>query len=115
MIYYRFQKSDILTCLLTPAPAEARKRLPSQANPDLANSIRQQVSLCLCQHKGEWPCYFFTQLTTFTLPKGIVLYIEYIFINYFVDISQFSSSVSQKLLEEIIDIDVQKGKLLLII
>lgn len=38
-----------------------------------------------------------------------MLYVQYIFINYFVDISQFSSSVSQKLLEEIIDIDVQKG------
>lgn len=60
----------MLTYLLTPAPVEARKRLPSHTNPELAANIRQQVSHSLCQHQGDWACYFVTQLTTFILPKG---------------------------------------------
>ena len=70
MYFLRFQQSDVLSLLLTPAPAEARKRLPSQSNPHLATSLREAAALCLKQHKGDWPCYFFTQLTTFILPAG---------------------------------------------
>ena len=66
----RFQCSEMLSLLLTPAPPEARKRLPSHTNMDLAASVREEASLSLQQHKGDWPCYFFTQLTTFTLPAG---------------------------------------------
>lgn len=68
--FCRFQRSEILGLLLTPAPSEARKRLPSQSNPDLATSIREEVDNCLRQHKGDWPCYFLTHLCTFTLPAG---------------------------------------------
>lgn len=68
--FLRLQRSEILSLLLTPASSEARKRLPSQSNPDLATSIREEVGLSLRQHKGDWPCYFFTQLTTFSLPAG---------------------------------------------
>ena len=68
--YSRFHRSDVLTLLLTPAPVEAHKRLPSQSNPDIAASIREEVSLSLRQHKGDCPCYYFTQQTTFTLPNG---------------------------------------------
>ena len=67
---YRYQRSDILSLLLTPASSEARKRLPSHYNPDLATSIREEAGKCLRQHKGQWPCYFFTHLCTFTLPTG---------------------------------------------
>ena len=66
----RYQRSDILSLLLTPASSEARKRLPSQSNPDLATSVREEAGRCLKQHKGQWPCYFFTHLCTFTLPSG---------------------------------------------
>lgn len=66
----RLQRSEILGLLLTPASSEARKRLPSQSNPDLATSIREEVGFSLRQHKGDWPCYFLTQLTTFSLPAG---------------------------------------------
>ena len=67
---YRFQHSEIISLLLTPATVEARKRLPSQCNPDLAANIREEVGLLLRQHKGDWPCYFFTQINTFLLPAG---------------------------------------------
>lgn len=60
----------MLSLLLTPAPTDARKRLPSESNHDLASSIREELSLCLHQHKGDWPCYFITQTTTFILPAG---------------------------------------------
>lgn len=60
----------MLSLLLTPAPSDARKRLPSESNPDLASSIREEVGLSLHQHKGDWPCYFLTQSTTFFLPAG---------------------------------------------
>lgn len=66
----RFQRSELLSLLLTPATSEARKRLPSHSNPDLASSIREEVAFSLRQHKGDWPCYFVTRLTTFTLPTG---------------------------------------------
>lgn len=89
----RFQRSELLSLLLTPATSEARKRLPSHSNPDLAASIREQAALCLRQHKGDWPCYFSTQLTTFTLPS---------------DVRKFCSAVQKKLLDEIVDRDVQK-------
>ena len=72
---YRYQRSELISLLLTPAPAEARKRLPSQSNPHLANSIREEAALCLKQHKGDWPCYFFTRLTTFVLPAGVYIII----------------------------------------
>ena len=99
----------MLTYLLTPAPVEARKRLPSHVNPDLAVSIRQQVSLSLCQHQGDWACYFITQLTTFILPKGDLIWFIFTFIFLLSEITDLSPSISQKLLEEIIDHDVQKG------
>jgi ubiquitin thioesterase ZRANB1 len=90
----RFHQSDILAYLLTPAPTEARKRLPSHTNPELADDIREQVTLSLSHHQGEWACRFITQLTTYILPK---------------EVTDLSPSISQKLLDEIVDRDVQKG------
>lgn len=71
----RFQRSELLGLLLTPAPSDARKRLPSESNLDLACSIREELSLSLHQHKvGDWPCYYTTQINTFILPAGIIMY-----------------------------------------
>lgn len=69
----RFQRSDPLALLLTPAPSDARKRLPSESNQDLASSIREEFCQSLQQHRvGEWPCYYSTLLNTFILPAGRV-------------------------------------------
>lgn len=73
LLSLRFHQSDILSYLLTPAPVEARKRLPSQANPDLASEIRELVSQSLVSWYnpgGEWTCHYINQLTTFLLPSG---------------------------------------------
>jgi len=68
----RFQRSDLLGLLLTPAHSDARKRLPSESNVDLASNIREELSRSLHQHKaGDWPCYYTSQLNTFVLPNGI--------------------------------------------
>lgn len=61
----------MLSLLLTPAPSDARKRLPSESNHDLAASIREEMGLSLHQHKGDWPCYYLTHITTFSLPAGV--------------------------------------------
>ena len=67
----RFQRSELLGLLLTPAHSDARKRLPSESNIDLASSIREELCRSLLQHKaGDWPCYYTTQLNTFMLPNG---------------------------------------------
>ena len=66
----------MLSLLLTPAPSDARKRLPSESNHDLAASIREEVALSLHQHKGDLPCYFFTQITTFVLPAGMRKFLD---------------------------------------
>ncbi len=121
----RFQRSEMLSLLLTPASSEARKRLPSETSPDLAASIRKEFSLSLWQHKGEWPVYFVTQLTTFTLPSGVYMYVQlatYQLSNLFMllsvyilysggilDIRKFCSSVQKKVLDEVVDRDVEQG------
>ena len=67
----RFQRSELLSLLLTPAHSDARKRLPSESNVDLASNIREELSRSLHQHKaGDWPCYYTSQLNTFVLPNG---------------------------------------------
>ncbi len=73
----RFQRSELLSLLLTPAHSDARKRLPSESNIDLASSIREEVCRSLHQHKGgDWPCYYTTQLNTFILPNGKILILQ---------------------------------------
>jgi len=65
-----FQRTDILCQLLTPATSDARKRLPSQSNADLAANIRHEVVALLKVHKGDWPCVFVSQMNTFFIPQG---------------------------------------------
>lgn len=93
--FHRLQRSDILSLLLTPAPSEARKRLPSHSNPDLATSIREEVGKSLRQNKGQWPCYYFSHLTTFTLPTGQWrLYIVHVYITYMMCIYIYTYIIS---------------------
>ena len=84
----RFHQSDVLSYLLTPAPVEARKRLPSQANPDLASEIRDLVSRALVSQgseeggggAGDWSCHYMDQLTTFLLPQGEWAVYDFVFL-----------------------------------
>lgn len=40
------------------------------ACPELTEQIRREIAASLHQRKGDFACYFFTDLVTFTLPAG---------------------------------------------
>lgn len=90
----RFQRTDILCQLLTPATSDARKRLPSQSNGDLAASIRHEVVGLLKVHKGDWPCVFMSQMNTFFIPQ---------------DVDRFTPGTQRKLFEDIVDKEVDRN------
>lgn len=72
----RFNREDILSALLaTPeAASKARKRVPSYVAPDLAAEIMRDIARALRQRKGDFPCYFLTDYSTFALPTGMILF-----------------------------------------
>lgn len=68
------------------------KRVPSYVAPDLAADIRRHVSGTLLQRKGSFPCYFFTEITTFALPA---------------EVDDLSTSIQNHLFDELLDKEVQ--------
>jgi len=75
---YSFQRTDVLCQLLTPANPDARKRLPSQSNADLATSIRRELVSILEVHKGDWPCVFVSQVNPFFISQGDIVLHSYV-------------------------------------
>ena len=72
----RFRREDMLTTLLDAsevASSKSRKRVPSYAAPDVAAAIVREISLSLRQRKGDFPCYFLMEQSTFALPTGETL------------------------------------------
>lgn len=49
---------------------QTAKCIPALVCPELTEQIRREVAAALHRRKGEFPCYFFTDLVTFTLPAG---------------------------------------------
>ena len=67
----RFQREDLVAVLLTPdVTSNIVKRPPSQVCPDLAGGIRRDIAKSLRQRKGDFLCFFVTDLLTFILPGG---------------------------------------------
>ena len=62
----------MLAVLLTATDVakKAKKRVPSHVAPDLAADILREISLAMRQRKGDFPCYFLTDASTFVLPAG---------------------------------------------
>ncbi|XP_071947712.1 ubiquitin thioesterase zranb1-B-like [Antedon mediterranea] len=90
----RFQREDLLAVLLTTdVSSHVVKRPPSQVCPDLAACIRKEISSNLRQRKGDFPCYFATDIVTFTLPG---------------EIEELPLSTRNQLMDELLDGDVQK-------
>ncbi|XP_066521971.1 ubiquitin thioesterase ZRANB1 isoform X2 [Hoplias malabaricus] len=85
----RFQRQDMLAILLT----EAVKCIPAMVCPELTEQIRREIAASLHQRKGDFACYFLTDLVTFTLPA---------------DIEDLPPAVQEKLFDEVLDRDVQK-------
>lgn len=50
------------------------KCVPSYVAPDLASAIRRHVLQSLRQRKGSVPCYFISELATYTLPPGKMIF-----------------------------------------
>ncbi|XP_026856084.2 ubiquitin thioesterase zranb1-B isoform X2 [Electrophorus electricus] len=89
----RFQRQDMLSVLLTEVSQQAAKCIPAMVCPELTEQIRREVASGLHRRKGEFPCYFLTDITTFTLPA---------------DIEDLPPNVQEKLFDEVLDRDVQK-------
>uniref|UniRef100_A0A8C9V135 ubiquitinyl hydrolase 1 n=2 Tax=Scleropages formosus TaxID=113540 RepID=A0A8C9V135_SCLFO len=89
----RFQRQDMLAILLTEVSQQAAKCIPAMVCPELTEQIRREVAASLHQRKGDFACYFLTDLVTFTLPA---------------DIEDLPPSVQEKLFDEVLDRDVQK-------
>lgn len=49
---------------------QAAKCIPSMVCPELTEQIRREIASSLRQRKGDFTCYFLTDLVTFTLPAG---------------------------------------------
>ncbi|KTG41369.1 hypothetical protein cypCar_00016184 [Cyprinus carpio] len=89
----RFQRQDMLAVLLTEVSQQTAKCIPALVCPELTEQIRREVAAALHRRKGEFPCCFFTDLVTFTLPA---------------DIEDLPPNVQEKLFDEVLDRDVQK-------
>lgn len=89
----RFQRQDMLAILLTEVSQQAVKCIPAMVCPELTEQIRREIAASLHQRKGDFACYFLTDLVTFTLPA---------------DIEDLPPAVQEKLFDEVLDRDVQK-------
>ena len=93
----RFQEIYDLDLLISESSRPVRaKRVPSDVNRYLAAEIRRQFSNALKQRKGEFGCYFITEFLTFALPA---------------EIEDLSPQIQERLFDEYLDRDVQKGLL----
>ncbi|XP_040608613.1 ubiquitin thioesterase ZRANB1 isoform X3 [Mesocricetus auratus] len=67
----RFQRQDMLAILLTEVSQQAAKCIPAMVCPELTEQIRREIAASLHQRKGDFACYFLTDLVTFTLPAEL--------------------------------------------
>lgn len=85
LLALRYQRDDIVTLLLARADLDHNstdiahgsahggriKRVPCYVSPDTAANIRRSVAMSLRQRKGELPCFYFSEITTFALPASM--------------------------------------------
>nr|XP_042711305.1 ubiquitin thioesterase ZRANB1 isoform X1 [Chrysemys picta bellii] len=67
----RFQRQNMLAILLTEVSQHAAKCIPAMVCPELTEQIRREIAASLHQRKGDFACYFLTDLVTFTLPAEL--------------------------------------------
>ncbi|MCJ8738851.1 hypothetical protein PDJAM_G00040470 [Pangasius djambal] len=89
----RFQRQDMLAILLTEVSQQAVKCIPAMVCPELTEQIRREIAASVHQRKGDFSCYFLTDLVTFTLPA---------------DIEDLPPAVQEKLFDELLDRDVSQ-------
>ncbi len=86
---------DLYNMVLIPNSSRpTAKRVPSDVSRYLAADIMLRLSNGLRQRKGEFACYFVSEFVTFTLPA---------------EVEDFMPAIQERLFDEILDRDVQKG------
>lgn len=94
----KFHREDVLSKLLSQIETSSNgscsgfKIVPSYVAPDLASAIRRHVSQSLRQRKGPVPCYYISELATYTLPP---------------EIEDLPPDTQEKLYSELLDRDAQ--------
>merc|ERR1719510_2213253 len=94
----KFHREDVLAKLLSQleggsGTSSGIKCVPSYVAPDLASAIRRHVSQALRQRKGSVPCYYISELATYTLPP---------------EIEDLPPTIQEQLYSELMDRDAQK-------
>jgi len=94
----KFHREDVLSKLLSQIETSSSscsgfKIVPSYVAPDLASAIRRHVSQSLRQRKGQVPCYYISELATYTLPP---------------EIEDLPPDTQEKLYSELLDRDAQR-------
>lgn len=69
-ISYTFYIFRFYFLLSLQVSQQAAKCIPAMVCPELTEQIRREVAASLHQRKGDFTCYFLTDLVTFTLPAG---------------------------------------------
>lgn len=88
------RNNDYYDILISNSSQPIAKRAPSDVSRYLAAEIRRHISNGLRQRKGDVPCYFVNEFVTFSLPAEIL---------------DLPTSIRERLFDEILDRDVQKG------
>jgi len=91
----KFHREDMLARLLSQSSSSTSgiKCVPSYVAPDLASAIRRHVSQSLRQRKGHVPCYYISELATYTLPP---------------EIEDLPPATQEQLYSELLDRDAQR-------
>ncbi|KAL0860740.1 hypothetical protein ABMA27_009291 [Loxostege sticticalis] len=91
----RFQRQDILSTLLSriSGGGPGLKRSPSYIAPDLASAIRRHMASCVRHKKGNFPCRYINELSTFSLPA---------------EIEELPGAIQEQLFSELLDRDAQQ-------
>ena len=69
----RFKRDDMLATLLRARDVmtpKSKKIVPAHISPNTATDLLRQIAASLRQRKGDFPCFFTTELATFSLPAG---------------------------------------------
>lgn len=103
LMIFLFQREDILAVLLSGTDVSSKnmpsnvmtKRVPSDFCPNIATYIRRHIASSIRQRKSDFPCFYInTELVTFALPSAI---------------EELPDIIQEKLFNELLDRDVQKG------
>jgi len=69
-LYLTGNDTERSNCVVLQVSQHAAKCIPAMVCPEVTEQIRREIAASLHQRKGDFACYFLTDLVTFTLPAG---------------------------------------------